>query len=354
MAHWLLACKELNGIVYVSRLPKAINKNTPGIPSPWEPVGPGFRPSVQIYTGNGSPADQTQFILTFEYLSHLVTRVLDISVWPPAVVDPVTFNPTSIELPIDAVAVKLASAEASSQTSYYFNPVFLNNGPLFVTPGSPNNTWLVVITPASFWTPLFLGTQTAYYRVYRRAIGTSTWTLLPSQPPQAYNWNTTLNYSDTTTSPDFRFEYTVTWGMGPNPSNPEVNTDFNEGVIGGGTILHYDSTDPAQVFDYALSHTDSINIGIGGLGVSVTNQSTNAYMFGDPKVEFNVLVGSDEIDLPKSIAVLDFFGKNANAATPDGSLSGFPGFATASGSDEILLTAASFITNANAAPAGMF
>src|SRR5271170_3826811 len=116
MPQWIIACKELAGIIYLSRLPQTVDANTPGVPDtsdggPWFPVGPGLRPSVQEYDG-------TSFILQFDYLSHLFTRVIDTGTWPPTQVNPVQTsggpNPPNpfeynIQLATDALTLKTES-----------------------------------------------------------------------------------------------------------------------------------------------------------------------------------------------------------------------------------------------------
>jgi len=128
MPIWSISCKELNGIVYLSRLPQTIpgNPPTPGVPDttggpggPWYAVGPGLRPSVQAYWLTGGTQ---QYVLMFDYLSHLFTRVLDTNTWPPTQVNPVLVsggpNPPNpftytIELAQDALSLNVASQEAS-------------------------------------------------------------------------------------------------------------------------------------------------------------------------------------------------------------------------------------------------
>src|SRR5271170_6582699 len=124
MAIWIIACKELNGVIYLSRLPQTIDAQTPGVPDttsggPWFSVGPGLRPSVQEYTG-------TQFILTFDYLSHMFTRVIDTATWPPTVVNPVATPPYpgtwSIELPQDALLLRIGSILSFGPVNAFLNP----------------------------------------------------------------------------------------------------------------------------------------------------------------------------------------------------------------------------------------
>ena len=310
--HWLLACHESGGEIFVARLPKAIDDHKPGIPSPWFPVGPGLRPSVQKYTGNGSTG--TQFILTFDYLSHLVTRIIDIATWPPTVVNPVTSNPTSIELPEDAISLRLFSTLDHASDSYWRNPVQLFPNPLFFNVSL--NEYQAIIAPAVGYMPLEVPTGvTPFYRVYRRPIGTPNWTMVK-------DWNSTLSFTDTAPGP-FQFEYTATWGMGPNPANPNSNTDYAEGQIGLGTVLHYDSTNPAEQIDYIIFPADSMNVGV---------HSTLEGFFADPSQQFLVEVGDDAIHLPNTH--LEF----STLDTPTGNLidQTFPGFVVEVSSDDLL------------------
>src|ERR1035437_2846869 len=165
---WILACKEYQGRMYVSRLlkteivnpsdPKSLYR--PGIPSPWYQIGPGLRPSVQHYQGGDN-----SFILTFEYLSHLTCRVIPNidettgGTWPPASIDPVTHSAGywTLQLPEEAIEVKLYSTEqASSELYYYFNPVLLSPSLLWFD--IINDIWTVNITPAAGWVPVTAAT----------------------------------------------------------------------------------------------------------------------------------------------------------------------------------------------------
>src|SRR5271154_4278915 len=108
---YILACKELNGNIYITRLPKAITLGglAPGIPDNWYLVGPGTNPSITEYSG-------TQFALMFTYLSHLFCRIVDIATWPPTEVIPVqTPSPYPggawiFNLPQDSLALKIESS----------------------------------------------------------------------------------------------------------------------------------------------------------------------------------------------------------------------------------------------------
>ena len=93
MAHYLCASKEINGGIYITRMSIPSITSPAGQPQPglapgsddgvWYFVGPGSRPSIQHYNGT------TQFILTFDFLSHLTARVIDISTWPPTIINPI-------------------------------------------------------------------------------------------------------------------------------------------------------------------------------------------------------------------------------------------------------------------------
>lgn len=345
---WILACKEISGTTYVTRLSQAEDDHAPGIPDPWHSVGPGSRPSIQAYAGNGLA--QTQFILTFEFLGHLFCRVLDIVTWPPSSVNPIAYSGgvwaigggASGGNPEDALTLKLASTEATTSNSYYFNPVNIQASALFFDPS--DDTFSVTVSLAAGWVPFFLGSATAYYRLYRRPIGSLPWTLV-------MDWTaTSFSFLDSNVG-SLRYEYTATWGTGANPLNPNVNTDHNEGVLGSGNIIDVDSN---AALDFTVNSLpgDSLNF-----GVPLTKQSTNAAFFGDPKVQF-VVASTDEV-ISLSNASLE----NSDLAAPTGGLGDFPEVGVVTGDDSLIpLLAQSppiagavlLQTNANAAHAGMY
>lgn len=93
MPHYLCASKEISGSIYITRISLPSQNGEPGFApdtddGEWYFVGPGSRPSIQHYSGT------TQFILTFDFLSHLTTRVVDISSWPPTIVNPISQGST--------------------------------------------------------------------------------------------------------------------------------------------------------------------------------------------------------------------------------------------------------------------
>lgn len=94
ISHYLCASKEINGSIYITRMSVpaasdfAVGYAAGTDDGVWYFCGPGSRPSIQHYQG------LTQFILTFDFMSHLVCRVVDINSWPPNVVNPISQGST--------------------------------------------------------------------------------------------------------------------------------------------------------------------------------------------------------------------------------------------------------------------
>lgn len=243
MAKYLAACKEVNGKIYVTRLAQSVgNPPTPGLPEPWAYVGPGTRPSIQEYSGD-------QFILVFEYLSHMVARVLDITVWPPNQVDPIITTPIIAigtgnppQGPDDAMFVRLSSATGRGQASAWYP------GPqIQATPVIKNgNQYSVTITTQPGWSSGV--PYTNYYRVYRQPLVGGSWTMVQ-------DWVVApLNFTDTQTGV-LQFNYRATVGAGFDPNFPNDPTKYFEGDPGN--IISRDST--AHPLDYQLVGDDPVN-----------------------------------------------------------------------------------------------
>ena len=329
MAQWILSCKELNGRVYVSRLPKTIppvgpdDLPKPGIPSAWVYVGPGLRPTIQHYAGNAN-----SFLLSFEYLSHLVCRVIPNidATWPPTVVDPVTFSPTSIQLPEEALAVKRDSMTGAGSAAYFFNPVAITDSGLFYD--AFTNTYSVTLSAAGGWVPLANSAVTPFYRIYRRPLIGGPWTLV-------MDWNTVLTHVDAYVGNPFQFEYMATWGSLFDPAHPNDSTRHNEGVIGDGTILSFDST------------TSPISFAIVGDEALAFGSQTNAYMYGEQNQSFFVQAPTDEISIQK--ARLE--DSTAAFCSP---ISDFIAYQVITGDDQEQIPVGVAYPQTNAAPAGMY
>lgn len=224
MAKWIIACKEINGSVFLNRLPQAIDDHTPGIPDTWHFVGPGSRPSVQEYNAN-------QFILSFDYLSHLYCRVVDISTWPPTQVNPVQIsggpNPPTpftygIQLPQESLTIKTEGNAISSLTAVFFNPPIIQQPLLFLDPLL--NLFSVTIQPIGGYAPQVPANVIPFYRLYRRAIGTLTWILVD-------DWQTSSTFVDTNTA-SLRFQYSMTWGGQFLATDPFNLSKHAEGIVG--------------------------------------------------------------------------------------------------------------------------
>src|SRR5271154_3384003 len=306
MATWILACKELGGIVYLARLPQSISASTPGIPDttsggPWFPVGPGLNPSVQVYNG-------TQWILTFTYLSHLFTRVIDDinSVWPPTTVNPVQTsggpNPPNpieynIQLSTDALTLQTQSSlmlPTFAVTSFY-NPPIILFPLLFLDPTT--STYSVTLSPVvgykpNLQTPFYVGsplaTTTPYYQLYIR--------------PYPYTGPWVLQQDWTITNPSFpwfqfvfsnigslRYQFSVVWGNQFNLLEP-WNSAEHEGGIPGQTYVTVDSTVLQPSYQATLND-------------ELTLDEDSEVMFGvfSPRQEFIFQAPEDMIQLSNSL-----------------------------------------------------
>lgn len=258
MALWLLACKELNGGVYVTRLPKAISSGTsisPGVPDNWFFVGPGTAPSVQEYNGN-------QFILIFNYLDRLIVRVLDISVWPPTQVNPISVSggpnpPSAFLFGITAAGILNDNyifnvpntSTGVGQTKNQFDPPYLKHNLIFFDPGT--NTYSVELQPDPTWVTNLPNTPN-FFRLYRSPLGAiPVWTRI-------LDWSTTLDFTDSHVGL-LQFQYAATIGAFFNPSNPGSTTDHEESLKG--PILAFDSTAPP--IGFLLIEIDSLPLNAG-------------------------------------------------------------------------------------------
>src|SRR5271163_92155 len=287
MAIWIIACKELNGVIYLSRLPQTIDAQTPGVPDtsdggPWFAVGPGLRPSVQEYTG-------TQFILTFDYLSHMFTRVIDTATWPPTQVNPVQVSggpnpPTAftytIELASDALYLSTVSQLDNGLVQQFYNPPALKQPLLFLDPIT--NTYSVTIQLAAGWAPIISSGLTAYYRLYSRPYPyTGAWNLI-------MDWDTTLDFVDSHVG-SLRYEYSAIWGEQFNFADQWNPNDHQGGIIGE-TYITVDSTTQRPSFQAMIFEPLTADL-----------DSTEAYGILGERQLFIVQAAHDSIQLSKSL-----------------------------------------------------
>jgi hypothetical protein len=251
---WILASKELGGIIYLTRLPKSASGTVPGVPDTfpanWFPVGPGLSPSVQEYSG-------TQFILTFNYLSHLFCRIVDIATWPPTTVNPVQTSggpnpPTAItyniQLSTDALTLKTESSVMlpNFTVSEFYNPPIIEFPLLFLDPVT--NTYSVTLQPIAGYAPnvqqpFYNGqpaaTTTPYYRLYVRPFPyTGAWVLVQDWTitNPTFPWFTFV-FSHLAS---LRYQFSVVWGNQFSFAQP-WNPTQHEGGPPGVTFITVDS-----------------------------------------------------------------------------------------------------------------
>src|SRR5579863_3338106 len=258
MPQYIISCKELGGIVYITRMgptqPVAGGGFAPGTPDPWHPVGPGLRPSVQEYNG-------TQFVITFDYLSHLFTRIMDISTWPPTTVNPVQVSggpnpPTAftynIQLSQDSLTMKTEGGVSTGLVAPYYNPPYLQQPLLFLDPIS--NTYSVTLTPLASFAPEVPANTQAFFRLYNRPF------------PYTGPWNLIMDWTLGTAPPWFsfvdshvgslRYEYAATWGSQFSPTAPFDPTQHAEGVIDQNhSHITVDSTTQRASFQFLLNES---------------------------------------------------------------------------------------------------
>jgi hypothetical protein len=296
---WILVAKELNGIIYLARLPKAIDDQTPGTPSDFFPVGPGNSPSVQEYNG-------TQFILTFNYLSHLFCRIVDIGTWPPTTVNPVQTSggpnpPTAIQyniqLSTDALTLKTESSVVLPQftVSEFYNPPIIEFPLLFLDPVT--DTYSVTLQPIPGYapqvqTPFFQGpamaTTTPYYRLYARPFPyTGAWILVQDWTitNPTFPWFTFV-FSHLAS---LRYQFSVVWGNQFSFAQP-WNPTQHEGGLPGVTFITVDSTVVRASFQATIHEALTLDFA-----------SSNMFGIFSPPQQFFNESPTDQIQLSRSL-----------------------------------------------------
>jgi hypothetical protein len=295
---FILACKELNGIIYLARLPQTVDANTPGIPDtgsggPWFAVGPGLRPSIQEYWLTGGTQ---QYVLSFDYLSHMFTRVIDTTTWPPTTVNPISTpvpypgGAWSVQLSQDALSLKFESNLTFGPVNAFLNPPILMQPTVFDNPATIPPTFSVTLTLDPSYSPQVPIGYTPFYRLYRRTFTPSIgpWEMLPIAP-STENWQAnTLSYVDSNPS-ILQFQYSATLGVGFNDQAQWDPNAHNEGEIGL-TYITVDSTIGHLNFQLFLDE-------------SLTLDETSYLTFAnfDRRSMFIVQQASDEIQLSYSL-----------------------------------------------------
>jgi hypothetical protein len=258
---YILAAKELNGGIYLTRLPKAIvnpdGSVSPGIPDNWYFVGPGTNPNIQEYNG-------TKFVLTFTYLSHMNVRIVDIATWPPTEVVPIT-NPPTITIgsnttgsgaPQDSLTLKTESSATQSLVQQFFKPPALQTPLLFLDPTTA--TYSVTISPISTWFPDPPAGILVYYRFYARPFPyTGNWVLVQ-------DWTLENYVFGTPTQPLFsflfqsvgslRYQFSVTWGTQFNLTDQWNPNAHMEGIPGASFVTVDSTTQRANAQAFINEH----------------------------------------------------------------------------------------------------
>ncbi len=236
-------------------------------PSNWFFIGPGSRPTVVQLSG-------TQFLIMFEYLSHLTLRALNISTWPPNQVVPVTTSPFSIEFPNDALALRIRGGVTNSygQIKTELNPPFLKNTLVYFDPIADDYYTELTLNP-SYVSGVPAGV-TPYFRLYRSPLGPPVWTLIQ-------DWTTNLDVIDTNPGP-FQFQYSATVGENFSPSVPNDPTQHLESALGKVKVAN--STIPPFAFE--VIHADTLTLKLSDV---------NSYGSFDPKQHFFVQAVADAV-----------------------------------------------------------
>ena len=226
----MIVAKELNGLIHVADIGPATG-TTPGtLIRPWTPIGPGLSP---VMTWEG-----THCFIAFDYLGHTYARRLDTSVWPPQVVDPVTYTPhISLQEPADVSSLQVRSA---------FGRTMLMDAPMpgaggmirsgYMRLDEDTNTLYADIIPISA-NPL--PSIRAGWRVYARPIGGGAWTILSDWAPTLPSVIHLVGENGS-----MRLEIAVTYGVlwrgDLRNSNLPVTHGYRESDLS--TILVVDST----------------------------------------------------------------------------------------------------------------
>jgi hypothetical protein len=299
-----------------------VNDSTPGTPDTiggqyWFAVGPGLRPSIQEYEGG-------KFILTFEYLSHLFTRVFDESAsWPPTQVNPVLVSggpnpPTAyqytVDLAQDSLTLKTQTSLPFGLVQQFLNPPILLQPVIYDNPTTIPPTFSATLTLAPGYNPQVPPGYTPYYRLYRRTFTPTIgpWTLLPISP-STNNWQAgSLSYTDSNPS-SLRFQYSATLGVGFNYQD-QWNPNAHEESLVGQTYITVDSTVGHLSFQLFLDES-----------VTLDRTSYTAYSQFDRRSLFIVETANDEIQLSKSLlgqggqAFAQFFTRGLFITAPNSS-----------------------------------
>lgn len=243
----LWVAKELDGVIYVG-LVSAVGGGFP-IVEGWSPIGPGTSPIVVRERGH--------CLITFDYLGHTYARRMDTSIWPPQVVDPVTYAPNiSIQEPHEAIGLQ---GKTSMGAAEFFEVEQVSAGGMQVLSNifydDATGDMSVQVGPIAA-DPI--PTTRRAWRLYVREIGASEWTL-------HQDWVASLAASYTfERNGSLRLQFAVTYGClwTPESRNSSGFSSLRESPLS--PILTVDSNTAS--WTYSRSGSDTVESPEGEVG----------------------------------------------------------------------------------------
>lgn len=190
----MLIAKEMNGGIWLADVAEPVNRYTPGAIGPYYYIGPGAKPKVSWLTG-------TKYLVTFQYLSSSFVRAFDIATWPPTQVDPVTYNPVSVQLASTWVPFSQKHSPTQGRADVNEAVIRLIRQDPFLRYDVATGVYSVTIQRDPTLTPF----QAIKYRLYERNIGSPTWNLL-------VDWSDELINVVVSNTVSLQKEFCGTWG----------------------------------------------------------------------------------------------------------------------------------------------
>lgn len=248
----MLVAKELNGLIYVKRL-QEIGGST------WEPVTVGTEPTILKL----SP---TQYVLTFENLSHIYMVGIDANVWPPVFTDPIDKQTGFLQLRTASDSVPIGGHScnmAQINRPPLADKIYLKGSGLYLTNGT-TYTASVSLDFSKFSQPLWWKA----YRLYQRK-NSGPWVMIG-------DWASDFQNISVSEIGSWSSEFCATWGWNYDPDMPNRNFPYLESPIANAPVL----TIPPSPITLALSPTETIRYPAA---------NTCAAMVGLPKTEYQIV-----------------------------------------------------------------
>ena len=259
----MLIVKELNGIINLGDISQSQSGGAQAgvLDLPWTPIGPGTDPVVSWDT------DHTTYYLAFDYLGHIYGRLVDTTIWPPQIVDPVTYSPFySVQEPAESLALGLIS---TSGYGLSYQETLWGVGKMLQTEEMvlDNVTGIFTTRVTRDYTVVPVAATLKKWRAYIRPLGSTSWTLL-------HDWATDFGVLTINGPGPLRVEVCCTYGHmwtddGRN-TDPDVSGDYIESMYGVPLVI--DSTVQPHVIRYLVSD-NPIVLGQTGLNTGTTTGS---------------------------------------------------------------------------------